>query len=224
MLTRARLETKQLESPAAAEQPWTPVVFRKSRRLEHDVTVASWNMAGINQLKLDQVDALGYDVVALPESRGSHKEMESDRMVCCDSVAPGVDRGGGVLIRLSHRASRAVIARGACGHRIAWVRLRGMLQNIFIIAVYVPYRSKREPPFQEDVLSELGAAVKSLPCASDMVVVLGDFNARLARGVQVGARFSLSLCKIRVSLRLQLLSNQGGDLRVCVVLWEMQHM
>lgn len=171
------------------EPPWRPTRLQRSSRMAGDFKAATWNVNGLSQLRLDVVDALGYDCVLLAETKGAHREFESARYVCCGDV-PASDRGAGAGIRLSQRAADAVLARGHRGHRLVWVRLEGVLHNIFVLGGYVPYAGKSTPPFQAEILDEVDDMLRTLPAPGDMVILLGDFNSRLGRSMEgVSGRF-----------------------------------
>ena len=87
----------------------------------------------------------------------------------------------GVGILLSARAQSKLMSFGSEGERICWVRLKGPICNITIIAVYVPHRG-RTTPCQDDTLRDLDKTLSKIR-RGDCVCVLGDFNEQLSSNV-----------------------------------------
>ena len=47
---------------------------------------------------------------------------------------------------------------------------------------YVPHKSRKEPPFQEDVLVWIDDCIAENKRSGDAIIVMGDMNCRLKRG------------------------------------------
>ena len=108
-----------------------------------------------------------------------------ERVVGCKPPPADDARAAGVSIFLSPRAAKMKIPgdEGAVdGGRIAWVRLRGAFHDILGVVVYVPPRSRAKPPFWDDVFDKLECLLRKIRKKGDCVVLMGDFNGRLARG------------------------------------------
>ena len=80
---------------------------------------------------------------------------------------------------MSQRIARNVLYSGCCGARIVFVRVKASPCNLFVVSVYVPH-SGRQAPSASDTLAELEALLSKVH-QHDCVVLLGDFNAKLAR-------------------------------------------
>ena len=85
-------------------------------------------------------------------------------------------------ILLSKTAQDKVESFGSEGERVCWVRLRGPMCCLFVIAVYMPHRGRIQPS-QTDTIQDLEQVLKSVP-RGDCVCVLGDFNEQLEANVQ----------------------------------------
>ena len=49
---------------------------------------------------------------------------------------------------IQNLASALVIETGYIGSRIVWVKLGGLLVDIFVIGVYIPHTARKAEPFQ----------------------------------------------------------------------------
>ena len=130
---------------------------------------------------------MGYDVLAVTELWRCQEKF-TNRTNEFTTSATVKDKNGnlvnkqdpaaGVGILLSHRAQQKVLGTGNNGsERICWVRLKGPVCNLFIVAVYMPH-SSRVQPAQADTLTELDVICKQAK-QGDCIVVLGDLNVQL---------------------------------------------
>ena len=76
---------------------------------------------------------------------------------------------------LSARMADKVISEGHVGTRIAWVRIKGPVCNIFFIVVYIPHKGRKQKPTAQDTIAQLKQLLQSIR-KSDCVVLGGDFN------------------------------------------------
>ena len=68
------------------------------------------------------------------------------------------------------------------GSRIVYCRLKGQTCNYFVIGVYIP-QSKRTNPDQSNTYDDLEKLLDRIG-SRDCVILLGDFNSRLKRGIE----------------------------------------
>ena len=107
---------------------------------------------------------------------------------------------------LSKAAQGKVQDFGSEGERVCYVRLKGPVTSIFVIAVYIPHRA-RVAPCQDDTLRDLENVLRIVP-QGDCVCILGDFNEQVEGNVQgrtgkwVGGLKSKNAEKIMDLLRL----------------------
>jgi hypothetical protein len=73
--------------------------------------------------------------------------------------------------------------------RICWVRLKGVITNLFVIAVYMSHRARVQPA-QDDTLATLYKLLKSVP-KNDCVVLLGDLNEQLGQSQNLTGKWAL---------------------------------
>ena len=148
-------------------------------KLGEDLRLATWNCGGLTGAALGLADDLGYDVLALTETHDRGK-FGSDLFT--GEVPDDGDRSAGVAIMLSKRTRRAVMFSGAVASRLAFVRLKGVVFNLFIIAAYIPHSGRKEPSMEE-IYDELDKLLRRVP-SRDCVILMGDFNSKLKRNVQ----------------------------------------
>ena len=130
------------------------------------------------------LDEYSFDVLGLTETHGQHTKRESPYFLCGGPVDDG-DPASGVAIRLSGRAASQVIpgSHGFSGSRITWVRIRGLYHTMFVVLAYIPYFGKTGVT-QEHVLEELDVAITKNAKHGDCVILMGDFNLKLARSTE----------------------------------------
>ena len=83
---------------------------------------------------------------------------------------------------LSARMADKVMSEGRVGTRIAWVRIKGPVCNIFFIVVYIPHKGRQQKPRAQDTIAQLKCLLQSIQ-KTDCVVLGGDFNCQLQRNV-----------------------------------------
>ena len=142
--------------------------------------------------RYDYCRNMGYDVLAVTElwrkqdkftNRTNEFTVSATVKDKFGNLVNENDPAAGVGILLSPRAQKKFMGAGNNNsERICWVRLRGPVCNLFIIAVYMPHNSRVQPA-QEDTLKELDTICKQAK-QGDCVVVLGDFNVQLPANVQ----------------------------------------
>jgi exonuclease III len=119
-------------------------------------------------------------VLALQELRRDLTGWRSQRLLV-GGAPPENDSASGVALVLSDRAAQRVECRGENeGSRIVWVRLRGCIHDLVIIGVYIPHHARLEPA-RSETLAEVQALAKALCTSSDCLIIMGDFNSRMAR-------------------------------------------
>ena len=117
--------------------------------------MATWNSRSLSFERFQYCKRLGYDVLALTEIWKKAPKF-ADGTVRWTYSAPVInantgkniypnDPAAGVGILLSDRATEKYMAHGSPCERITWVRLKGAVANLFVIAVYMPHRARSEP-------------------------------------------------------------------------------
>ena len=142
------------------------------------IRLATWNCGGLSFTQRELCSELGYDILALTETHDTGSLRPSKTFVTGD-IAPKDDSYAGVAILMSQRIARNVLYSGCCGARIVFFRVKASPCNLFVVSVYVPH-SGRQAPSASDTLAELEALLSKVH-QHDCVVLLGDFNAKLAR-------------------------------------------
>ena len=160
-----------------------PPRSRKKRRGKgFALLLATWNTMGWSNRIHKHIESSKQDVIALTECGAKVLKSAGPGLIVTELPAAG-DPAGTAAIHLSPRAQRMVLNSGHKGSRLAWVRLRGQFANILIISAYIPHKYRKQAPFQEDTLAELEVLIAEKSVKGDCVVVMGDMNAKLARGM-----------------------------------------
>ena len=154
------------------------------------LSMATWNTRSLTFERFHYCKNLGYDILAITELwRNQHKyQTKSTRFTTSspklqtrgpDKGKPRFpnDKAAGVGILLSTRAQRKLMSFGSEGERICWVRLKGPVCNLFVIAVYLPHRGRVQPN-QADTLRDLEMVLTKVP-RGDCVCIMGDLNEQL---------------------------------------------
>ena len=146
--------------------------------------VATWNTCGYNEDTDIYIDARQHlwDIMCLTELRGKHTARESARTIVSAPTTCN-DDASGCMIKLSTRASKLLVLSGHSGSRIDYVKLRGTVTNLWVFCVYLPHGARSQPS-HEDTLRELEKLCQTLPQRRDLVMVMGDLNAKLAQNTQ----------------------------------------
>ena len=141
----------------------------------------------MSDVRFKYCNSLGYDILALTElwenaptyADGSVRWTFSQKQIDPKTDLPIYpnDPAAGVGILLSKRMVPKYRGHGSPCNRICWVRLKGPVTNLFVIAVYLPHRA-RVKPAQEDTLLKLIKLLKEVP-KNDCIIILGDLNEQL---------------------------------------------
>ena len=121
------------------------------------------------------------DVLVLTETH-DNGSLLANRHTITAEPAPENDSYSGVAIMLSERISKCVVHSGRIGSRIAFVEIKASPCNLFVIGVYSPHSSRKQPPHMADTVAQLDqllSQVKSSICT----IVLGDLNCKLGRNI-----------------------------------------
>ena len=147
--------------------------------------IAAWNTMGWSNERDAYVRSQlkTKDVIALTECGNKIQAFAGRGLIVADRPPDG-DPAGAAAIALSSRAQDLVIGSGSKGSRLVWVRLQGLFKNILIIAAYIPHSGRKRAPFQEDTLQELEDLIQEVSTKGECVIVMGDMNAKLKRGVE----------------------------------------
>ena len=112
--------------------------------------------------RLNYCKAMNFDILGLPELhnahnkklwRGKHWVTSEDAEI--DEQGKNSDPASGVAILLSKRFANKILAQGAVGSRIVWVRISGPVCPLFVVCVYVPHKFKKTTPVAQDVINQI---------------------------------------------------------------------
>ena len=130
--------------------------------------------------RFEWIRDLGHDVLGVTETHQHNFSFSNKRFLTADDASPR-DKASGVGMFLSHRMADKKLAHGNVGSRVLWARFEGQFNNIFVVVAYIPHRHRLQPPFMEDTYEDLHKAL-DLANSQDSLILMGDFNGRLARG------------------------------------------
>ena len=140
--------------------------------------IATWNCNGLSKTKKDLAKEMDFDILCLPET---HKYTDNDSHMLYAAPPPDNDPWSGVSLMLSNRVRKYVTHWDFIGSRIVYCRLKGHTCNYFVIGIYIP-QSKRINPDQSNTYDELAKLLRQVS-NRDCIILLGDFNSRLARDI-----------------------------------------
>ena len=158
-----------------------------------NVRMACWNPWGFSNERFNYCLALNYDVLGLTELHNvQNKKIWKCKRWITSMDAPIDEQGklqdsaSGVGILLSKRFSENVLAQGAIGSRIAWVRVKGPACILFIVCVYIPHKFRKAKPHASDTLLQLDKLLADCTKIQqgDCLIVMGDFNCEIQRNIQ----------------------------------------
>ena len=136
----------------------------------------------------DYCRLLQYDVLGLTELHNLQEQKRFQSRTWVHSApaekkeGKSMDPAAGVAIMLSNRMADKLLDEGHVGTRIAWVRIKGPVCNIFYIVVYIPHKGRTCAPFAKDTIQQLRKLLSTVR-KSDCVILAGDFNCQLRRNV-----------------------------------------
>ena len=123
---------------------------RKWSRAFSQALIAIWNCWPLSNERYQYCESLNYDILGLlTELNNTQTKFQGRRWICSATAeinkeGKSMDPAAGVVITLSPRMADKVMSEGHVGTRIAWMRIKGPVCNIFFIVVYSPQRKKAE--------------------------------------------------------------------------------
>ena len=142
------------------------------------LTVGTWNCGGLSKTKKDLCKHLSYDILCLTET---HSWNDKDKFTIYSDTPARNDSWSGVALMYSEKIAKCVMFTGSIGSRIVYMRVRGIMCNLFIIGVYIPQKNRKKPD-QKETYGQLEKLLMSVG-HRDCIILLGDFNSRLSRSI-----------------------------------------
>ena len=156
---------------------------------KHDqIKIGCWNPMSYSFERHDYCKQLQCDILGLTELHNlqAQKRFQSRTWVhsapATMKEGKSTDPAAGVAIMLSNRMADKLLDEGHVGTRIAWVRIKGPVCNIFYIVVYIPHKGRTSAPYAEDTILQLRKLLRTVR-KSECVILAGDFNCQLQRNV-----------------------------------------
>ena len=158
--------------------------------------IGTWNCWSLSSERYHYCKGLKYDILGLTELHNEQAKEQYKHKTWIHSAPAAVDAHGkcsdpaaGVAIMLSPRMAEKILDTGHVGTRIAWVRLKGPVCNLFYIVAYI-YTSQRESHSAESRRHHRAAL--GSPADSEEVRMRGPWR-----------RFQLPIAKVSVRMRRQ---------------------
>ena len=155
----------------------------------YQVKIGTWNCWSLSNERYHYCKGLGYDILGLTELHNAQAKEQFKSKQWIHSAPATMDEQGkcsdpaaGVAIMLSQRMAAKILGSGHIGTRIAWVRLKGPVCNIFYIVAYIPHKGRTATPQAGDTIEQLAKLLQTVR-QSECVILGGDFNCQLQRNV-----------------------------------------
>ena len=131
--------------------------------------IGCWNCWALSNERFDYCKSLQYDILGLTElhNQQAKKRYQGRQWVCSAQAAlredgKSTDPAAGVAIMLSARMADKVLDEGHVGTRIAWVKIKGPVCNIFYIVVYIPHKGRTVTPQAQDTIGQLRKLLQTI--------------------------------------------------------------
>ena len=151
--------------------------------------IGTWNCWSMSNERYHYCKGLQYDILGLTELHNTQAKVQFQHKTWIHSAPAAIDANGkcsdpaaGVAIMLSPRMAAKTLDTGHVGTRIAWVRLKGPVCNLFYIVVYIPHKGRTVAPKADDTIAQLAGLLQTVR-RSECVIIGGDFNCQLQRSV-----------------------------------------
>ena len=146
--------------------------------------IGTWNVRTLTHLgKLDNIKLemkrLNVNILGMSEVRwkGAGDHMADEYRII---YSGGEEHQRGVAVILDHSTSKCIIGHWPVSDRVLVVKLRGQYFNISLIQVYAPTAQSPDADI-ENFYEDLDKA-KSHCKSQDIVIIMGDFNAKVGEG------------------------------------------
>ena len=154
--------------------------------LKNEYKVGTWNVRGMGLGKLDvikrEMERMDITVLGLSEMKWSGKgHFTSDTHTVYYS---GQNRITGVGFIVNKELAKSVLGYNPVNDRIILLRIQGRPLNITIVQVYAP-TSAAEEKEKEEFYHQLDQVLTTIS-SKDITMVMGDFNAKVGKGLEDG--------------------------------------
>ena len=146
----------------------------KGNRYQSNLKMAMWNCGGLTTTCRAMCEEKDYDVLTLTVTHCTNTLVISDRM------------------------AGSLTYSGSVSSQILLARFRGRYTNLTVIVVYMP-TSVRSNPSQEDTYRDLYQLLNQIS-KHNAVILMGDFNAKLAQGPDAHVLMYPHSCQCRMTM------------------------
>ena len=185
---KGRLDDSPTSGPAPNQPPIRRVAAEKPKEREaliktkKTIGIGTWNVrtlyqSGKIEILLNQMDKFRWEILGVCETHWTDSgEFTIDGYKILCSGNENIHRAGVALI-LTRYAQKALLGYNPISPRIISARFKTKTGAITIIQVYAPNTGDPDPEV-DDFYDQLQAAIKIAP-KSDILMILGDFNAKV---------------------------------------------
>ena len=120
------------------------------------------------------------DIVALQQIRGSNSEsitVDKYTILYSGSIDGRHEFGTGFAVKEHLR--NLIISFKPINERLCYIRMKGKWRNYSLLAVHAP-TEKKEDDIKDEFYEELENTINEIP-KQDMLIILGEFNAKIGK-------------------------------------------
>ncbi|XP_062858811.1 craniofacial development protein 2-like, partial [Trichomycterus rosablanca] len=165
-------------------------------QIRYIIRLGTWNVRTMNQGKLDivkaKMDRTGLDLLRISELKWTQSGHFQSNEHWVYYSGNDNQRRNGVAFILNQRLANTVLKYNTVSDRVISIRLQGAPIHVTVIQVYSPTTDAKEEDvelFYEQVQEEIDRTQNQ-----DLLIIMGDFNAKVGHGKQgtVVGKFGLS--------------------------------
>ncbi|XP_071508162.1 craniofacial development protein 2-like [Diadema antillarum] len=176
-------------NPAGSTRPEGDSVENSRIRLRNHMRVATWNVRNLRSGKLKMVinESKRYNIsiMGIAEHRwagqGHFQPEEGGMFIYSGREQPGI---GVVGIYLTDDVANSLLGYNPISDRVLTLKLQGQPANITVIQAYAPTSAALDEDV-EQFYESIQQVLDSIP-TNDIVILMGDFNAKVGEGFEPG--------------------------------------
>lgn len=155
--------------------------------MKEGIRIGTWNVRSMYTGKIEviqrEMERIGIAVLGISEMRWKgkgHIQAGQNRVMFSGNDN---DRRNGVAFICTKETTKSILGYNPVNDRIITIRLAGKNVNKTIIQVYAPTTAAKEEEIEEFYIT-LQEVFDKVP-KNDIIIVMGDFNAKVGRGAMI---------------------------------------